>query len=185
MSYLFFGYLLVYLDLHININQHVIGLLPDFVGFILLTMGLKALSDGSPRFDNVRPFAVGMAVLTGIVYALNVVGVFGGRSWLSVGIGLAVTALTQYISYMVVMGIKDMEEKYQTDLNADSLKKTWIPMAVMAAVSYVGLLSFLLTVLCSIVQAVLVIVFLVQLNRTKKLWEAAQAARPPMETEQE
>ncbi len=172
MSYLFFGYLLIYLDFSFHIGSHVIGLLPDFVGFILLTVALKNLSGESARFDSVRPFAIGMAVLTGATYVLNLIGVFDSRSWISVGISLAATVLTQFVTYMVILGIRETEEKRDAYLNADMLKKTWIPMAVMAAVSYVGLLSGILTVVCSVVSAVLAVVFLFQLYKTKKLYDA-------------
>lgn len=172
MKSIFIGYLLIFLDFNFNLNGHVIGILPDFIGFILIAKGLQELSRESERFPKVRPWAIGMAVYTAVLYVLDLVGFNVDIQWLMLILSLIATSITLYISYSVILGVKDIEANRNADLNSEKLRTTYIPMAVLQVVSHLGIFIPYLAIVCSIISVILVIVFLVQLNRTKKAYEA-------------
>lgn len=43
MNHVFWGLLLIFLNFNITIDDSMIGILPDFAGFILIVLGLKSL----------------------------------------------------------------------------------------------------------------------------------------------
>ena len=65
MSSIFTGMLLVFLDFNINLGRSKIGLLPDFIGYIVMAGGLAELQSESESFAKVKGFAKGMAVIRG------------------------------------------------------------------------------------------------------------------------
>jgi len=66
--------LLVFLDFNINLGRSKIGLLPDFIGYIVMAGGLAELQSESESFAKVKGFAKGMAVYSGILYLLDLLG---------------------------------------------------------------------------------------------------------------
>ena len=82
MSNIFIGALFVFLNFTININGIKIGLIPDFIGYIIMVKGLAELENESPYFLKAKGFAKGMAVYTAILYAMDLFGLsynFGNR----------------------------------------------------------------------------------------------------------
>ena len=56
MKKLFWGFFFIFLDFNIDFDTIRIGLIPAFVGYLLLFSGLAELSEESPRFEKIRPF---------------------------------------------------------------------------------------------------------------------------------
>ena len=50
-------------------------LLPDWVGFILLYAACNELESESDMFQKPRPFCLGLAVYTGILWLLDLLGI--------------------------------------------------------------------------------------------------------------
>lgn len=57
MSNIFIGALFVFLNFTININGIKIGLIPDFIGYIIMVKGLAELENESPYFLKAKGFA--------------------------------------------------------------------------------------------------------------------------------
>jgi hypothetical protein len=169
MRNIFIGLLFVFLDFNLTFGASQIGLIPDFVGYILMIQGLAELQNLSPRFIKARPFALGMAVYTGILYMMDVFGI-GTGSILSFILGLISTLISLYISYNIVMGIKDIEAMDGRDLNAQGLYSVWTVLAILSLIIYVLLIVPILNFLCMIAGLIAGIVFLVSFNRTKNLY---------------
>ena len=99
-------------------------------------------------FAPIRPFAVGMAVYTGILWLGDLLGVTGQGSWLGTLLGLAAMAISLYVSWSVVQAIRDVESRREADLNSTSLKTAWTVLAVAQVAAYVlALLVSLLALL--------------------------------------
>lgn len=68
MKKLFWGFFFIFLNFHLNFNSYSLNILPDFVGYLLLFQGTKALGAESHYFRSIQPFTVGMAVYTAILW---------------------------------------------------------------------------------------------------------------------
>jgi len=170
MSNIFTGMLLVFLDFNLNIGRSTIGLIPDFIGYIIVDKGLAELADESYRFAKARGFAKGMAVYTGILYFMDLLGITNDNSAGAFILGLVSTLISLYISYSVVKGIEDMEVSRGKGLNAVSLNSAWKMNACFSLAAYLLILIPFLSVICMLVSLVAAIVFLVALNKSKKLY---------------
>ncbi len=171
MNNIFIGMLFVFLDFNLEFGATRVGLIPDFIGYILIVQGLTELTAGKDRFSRVRPVAIGMAVYTAVLYALDLFGMLlTTEPLLAFFLGLASTILSLYVSYGVVMGINDLEAALEQDLNARSLYTAWTVLAVLSLAVYMLSLIPVLSLVCLIAGIVVGIVFLVMLNKTKNLY---------------
>jgi hypothetical protein len=168
---IFYGLLFVFLDFDVTFGYSKVGFIPDFIGYILIFTGLAELTAGNDRFSRARPFAIAMAVYTAILYVMDLFAVplYLG-ALISFVLGLASTLMSLYISYNIVMGIKDLEAALGQDLNGGPLFSTWTALAILSLALYVLILIPGLNFICMIAGLVVGIVFLVLMSRTKNLY---------------
>lgn len=173
MSSIFWGFFFIFINFNLTVNQHVLNILPPFVGYLLLKRGTRDMEAESPLFAPIRPFAVGMAVYTGILWLGDLLGVTGQGSWLGTLLGLAAMVISLYVSWSVVQAIRDVESRRGADLNSTSLKTAWTVLAVAQVAAYVlALLVSLLALLGVIAGLVGIVWFLVALWRSRRNYEA-------------
>ena len=172
--------MLIFLDFNLNLGNLQIGLIPDFIGYIVMINGLMEMAGESQLFLKVKPYATGMAVYTGILYFMDLFGISASLGALSYILAIASTIISLYISYNIVMGVKEIEEKYNAILNGDSLKSTWTLLAVFNIIVYISLLIPALAVICIIVTFIVAICFLVAFSKSKDLYYEMEA-RPGKE----
>ncbi len=170
MNNILIGFLLIFLDFNLTLGNSQLGLIPDFIGYIVLRNGLAEMAGESPLFLKAKPYATGMAVYTGILYFMDLLGISASLGALSYLLAIASTVISLYISYDIVMGVKDMEEKYNAPLNGASLHATWTLLAVFNIVVYISLLIPVLAVICIIVTVIVAICFLVAFSKSKNLY---------------
>ena len=170
MKNIFIGFILIFLDFSLNIGNSKIGLIPDFVGYIVMISGLEEMARESTLFKKVKPYAAGMAVYTGVLYLLDLVGASVSLGALTYLLAFTSTAVSLYISYNIVMGVIDMEGKYNTPLNGDSLKSTWTLLAVFDVLTFVAWLIPPVAIICIIVYFIIAICFLFAFNNSKNLY---------------
>ena len=172
MNQICIGFLLIFLDFNFTFNQHVLGLIPDFAGYLVLLSGLRAMACESPLFEKIRPFAVGMAVYTGILYIGDLLGVTPSGSGLSIVLGILSTAVSLYISWAVITALRDVEEKREVNLNSASLLTVWKVVAVTNVVVYLSFFVPFLAILVILAALIANIAFLVGIWRAKGLYGA-------------
>lgn len=182
MNKLMVGLLLVFLDFNLTINNAKIGLLPDFIGYAVMLGGLSELSGESPYFEKIRPYTIGMIIYTGVLYGMDLIGFSASPGIYSYILAILSTVVSLYISYGIVMGVKDLEIRLHTPLNGESLYSAWIFLAVMNAVVYISLLVPSLAILCIIAALIGAVWFLVAFNRTKNLYNQRGDSQPGAET---
>lgn len=170
MRNIFSGFILIFLDFNLNLGNSTIGLIPDFIGYFVMIGGLDQMVGESTIFTKVRPFVVGMAVYTGILYFLDLFGISMSLGVLTYVLALTSMAISLYISYNIVMGVIDMEGKYNRPLNGDSLKSTWTLMAVLNVLTFVSLLIPLIAIISIIASLIVAIFFLLAFNNSKNLY---------------
>lgn len=171
MKNIFIGFILIFLDFNLNRGGNAqIDLIPDFVGYIVMINGLKEMYSESTLFMKVKPYVTGMAVYTGVLYFLDLVGVSVSLGVLTYVLAITSTAVSLYISYNIVMGVIDMEGKYNTLLNGDNLKSTWTLSAVFNVLTFVLMWIPPIAIICIIVSFIAAICFLVAFNNSKNLY---------------
>lgn len=163
--------LFVFLDFDLKFGSSKVGLIPDFIGYILIFVGLAELTAGNDRFSRARPFAAAMAVYTGILYGMDLLGIsYTLGTLIPFLLGLASTLISLYISYNIVMGVKDLEAALEQDLNSRPLYSMWIALAIFSLAIYAIILIPGLNPLCIIAGFVVGIAFIVLFNKTKNLY---------------
>ena len=98
MNKLFWGFFFIFLNFSLNFNGASLQLLPDWLGFILLYLACGELLGESEMFQKPRPFCVGLAIYTGILWLLDLLGIgadLGIFSWILAlaALGLAIPAV--------------------------------------------------------------------------------------------
>jgi len=171
MQQIFIGYLFLFFNFEIN----GIDLLPGFIGYILIFVGLGKLKNESSYFQKARPWAIVMTVFEILSFAELMI-----QTELSVLLfrilGLAGAAISIYIMYCIVMGIGGIEKTYSVPMGYEKLMLLWkIASVLRIAIAVVTLLPTELGVIISIelaiVGIIVNIIFLVHINKAKKAYK--------------
>jgi hypothetical protein len=150
----------------------VIGLIPDFAGYILVIRGLDKVSGESDYIPKARPFAFGMALYTGLLYLidlLGVVSVFDGIGFLA---GLISMLCALYLTSLIVKALREIELRRGADLQAANVTSAFHWQVVFQIAAYVLIFVSILNVLLIIASLIMSCIFLGRFNTTKNLYEA-------------
>lgn len=188
MKKFFWGFLLIFLDFNLSINQHSLNILPDFVGYLLLMQGTKELEGEESRFfRDVKPFAIGMAVYTAILWVGALLGITSEGGWLASILKLIAMMVSLYVAWALIQGVLELETQRAANLNGGTLYKWWKGIAavqtagwllsLMANLANMEILLTLATALI-IVGFVLTVLFLIAWWKSATAWEAL----PPRDT---
>ena len=151
---------MIFINFYVTINGHTLNLLPTFAGYILLYRAAGELLGESGRFGKLRPFAVAVAIYTGILWVGDLLGVTGAN-WLSTLLELA-----------ALQAILEMETHYGTDLNGTSARTAWfVLLAAQIAGTLGGLLLDALALMALIALLVGIIWFLAALWKCAGLYD--------------
>jgi hypothetical protein len=170
MSNIFTGFLFIFWDFHINLENFTIGLIPDFVGYIFLVKGITEMTSESTLFTKVRSASIGMGIYTGILYALDLFGMETQLGWLGVLLGVVSSIISLYISYTIVCGIQAIESFRAIDLNGNNLRSIWTYMVLIQIATYVALFIPVLAFILVIISVIITIIFLINFNTSKNLY---------------
>lgn len=175
MQFLFAGMLFVLLDFNLNLGSAVVGVLPAFVGYLLLAKGLKQMQAVQPRFGKVRLWAQVAAVYTGILYVLDLTAALAGLQLFSYALGLVALIASIGISYQIVEGILGIEAQKNCDLQGKKLKTMWGYMTAVLLAGYFCQWIPLVGGICAVAVFILNICFLVAFyNTTAQYRELSQ-----------
>ena len=183
MSGIFWGFFFIFLHFNLNFNGHTLNLLPAFVGYWILVRSMDALSGESELFGALRPFAIGMAVYTAILWVGDLLAVTSSGP-VSMLLGLLSTLVSLYIAWGVSRAVEDMERTRSADLGAVGLRKAWVALAIGEAlallasgVAMLGLGALVLGILGLVVALVGIVWYLVALWSTKTRYEALHVGK--------
>lgn len=173
MSQIFIGYILVFFNIGIN----GFDLLPDFIGYALIFVGLGRLATESENFAKARPWALGMSLWCVVAVLLSSFVIWGYAADLLWAV--AVNFVMLYIQYLTVCGISDLEKLVGRDLGSQSLLQMWKVIALSCMTALVlmyipNYFSVLLGALLIVVMFVAQIFFLVYFYKAKGLYAAAR-----------
>lgn len=174
MNLLFYGLLFLNLNLTLNIGNNVINLLPAFIGMILLAKGMNRLRAQSRYFANSSSMALMFSFYAAAVWLMDFFGVTPSLAQqISLGIGIAQTAMVVYLTYILTIGMKELEKVVHADLNADSLKLFWYFSLVLNIGTYIGIWVPIIALLCLIMNFFISIVYIVTFYKGAKNYNQA------------
>ena len=171
MKALFAGMLLVFLDVNIGIDRYILDVLPDFVGYLLMTRGLKALYRQSGSFSKALPLAQGMIVFSGVLYVMDLLAVTIYDRFVSFCLGLAGLVCSLVLSHWIVSGVGDLERNRGWDLEGEKLRSMWLYAAVIQSIAYLCGWIPLVGQIGAVGAVVMHVCFLVAFYRSKDLYE--------------
>jgi hypothetical protein len=172
MGSLFWGLFFILLDFNVTFNTCVLGLLPDFVGFLLILRGLKELQQYSAEFVKIQPVVILMAVSKFITYLLDLTGVTAQNQTVMAVVGLVFLLFYLYIEYEIICGIRDMERVLEMDCNARPLLSLWKVIACFGILAnLVYIFAPAVSILFLIVLVIADLVFLYTFYQAKKLYD--------------
>lgn len=171
MTYIFYGLILILLDFSFNLGNFTIGLIPDFIGYILMIKGLDEIINESEKFTKIRPYVQGMAIYTGITYVVDLFGISRSLGIVAIILSIVSVVMSLYITYHIIVGLKDIEGKRGIDLNSDKLYSLWIAMVVLWGLYYIVLIIPIIALIAILAVLGVSIIFLVEYNKSKKVYE--------------
>lgn len=137
MDKLFWGLLFVYLDFKITLaDAVVIGLIPDFLGYIFILQGCDSLLEESVYFRRGKVWAFGMVIWSVILYGMDLFNLSAGLSVGNILLGIAGMAAGLMVSWHTVRGVLDMERARSLELQGEKLRSLWLAMAVLEVFGY-------------------------------------------------
>lgn len=172
MKELFVGLLFVFLDVNVGIQNHILDVLPDFVGYLLMQRGLEKLSEESRYFEKARPLALGMTVYSAVLYVMDIMAATVQARFVSFCLGLAAMVCSLLMGFWTVSGVQDMEHRRGWDLEGEKLRSLWLYAAVIQCIAYLCGWIPLVGPICAVGAAVMHICFLVAFYRSENLYEA-------------
>lgn len=172
MEKMFFGMIFVVINYTLTLGNMRIELVPQFLGYIGLTLGFSELADINPGFLRLRPFAIGMAVFTGAVFAFQLVGFVEQWAYFVLLAALLLSSAAKFILlYRVIDCIRELELMIETSLDSDRLIHSWrILLAANIAVYLLLFVPFLALIGFAAAFASGVY-FLVRFYKTKQRYE--------------
>ena len=177
MSKIFIGFLFVFLNLSFKLDDtHVINLLPDFIGFMLLYLGTRELREESRRYITAAPWLLVLTAYGIASWLMKLLGIDGG--WVASLLELVAAGVTYYATWLVIKGFGDIENNNRVEIGAAQSMHSWKICAILNIVA-VGLSWVpVLSVLLMLGMVVVTILLLVSLNKTRKLYDAFRLLKP-------
>jgi len=173
MHKIFIGLLLVFLDFNLDLGTSRIGLIPDFLGYISILQGLKEMENKSVNFLKVIPVTKLALILSIVIYILDLAGLSlnPDNRILPVAFGIVMTIISLYISYYIVQGVFDLQEKTGYDLNGNKLHTAWKLVAVFSVLVYPMFFILGLNIISIVLAFVFHIYFLHYFNITENTYK--------------
>lgn len=132
MGKIFIGMFFILLDLNVKVPSayegmyYIIGLLPSFVGYLLIALGLKQFSGRNKFFDISGKVSWIMFALTLLSYGLNATGFVYSAMMLSFILGLLIVAGTILVPFIIIKGAQAEERKTGVFWNTRMMLNFWL-----------------------------------------------------------
>jgi len=108
------------------------------------------------------------AILSTVVYFLDLVGLSAQLGYIATGIELCFTAFALYICYTIIVGIRELEKKNHVDLFAKKLRINWMLLVVAQFVIYVTIFVPQIFLICMVVSIAFTVSFVMAFRSCKR-----------------
>ncbi len=139
MNYIFWGFFFIVFNINIHFGATLINFIPNFIGYILMIKGIDTLKHLVPRFEKIRGFCIGMAVLTSFIFVIALLGISGRFNALFIPIRLLSFTIGLYPQYHILRGLKDLAQKKAVSSEKYMPIRLWIIVAIGYILGYLVL----------------------------------------------
>ena len=171
MNKLFWGFFLIYFNFSLTANGSTLQILPAWLGYLMLYLACSELQGESELFQKPRPFCVGFAVYTGILWLLSLLNISANLGIVSWILGLLSVCLSLYVGKLIIDALANVEIRRNYDLCIAHLRNVWTLMAICSAASHLLVIVPALALGCATAAGFAVIFFLIALHGTRKAWQ--------------
>ncbi len=177
MDKLFWGAVLLLLDWDLTTaSGNVIGLIPDFLGYILMIFGAKEVNHWSKNFRKLEKTAMVFAIYAGISWIQDALNVTGGTlSFVGIVLGIMSVVIRMLSLWWIIKGLLAVEEQTGFELKASFMKIMWLCLTVVTVITFFAGLIPVLRDICGIAAMILAVCFLAAFFRTKCYFDDAMA----------
>ncbi len=165
---------LLFLDFDLTLGTVAIHIPPDFIGWILVIVGLREIKKISVYFGKVIIPSIFLAVYTGILDLKNVLAIATGDSLLDFIFSVIVVIGSFYVLYYIIKGVLDIEQNRQISLKGEILDSRWMLMLIFYIVGIIFSIIPFVVIIAIVAMLVVNIMFLVAFYKTQKLFYQAQ-----------
>ncbi len=182
MSLLFFGYLLVLLQLNVPVAGYPIDVLFDFVGYFFLAKAAAELAGESESLKKtVLPCKAMIPVSLAITVCLTL-GVLSGIPAVGSVLRLLPKLAAIGILYYQIKGVSEIEAKYNYLMKGHKLRRDWMILAVAMIAGSVSVYQTV-AVIAAYAELIFAVMFMLDLNFAIKSYNGKVMA--PTKEEQE
>ena len=126
------GLFFITMELTIARGNMIIGLLPDFVGYFLLMMGLREIAHENDFFyKNIR-FSFWVGAMSLMAYVMDLIGATMLGQYQSLLMQLVLVVLEPICLLRVVRGVRQVEKDYEIDAKGKWMLAVWVVMTVLS-----------------------------------------------------
>ncbi|HBL83846.1 MAG: hypothetical protein A2Y17_08100 [Clostridiales bacterium GWF2_38_85] len=185
---LFIGELFVFLYFHIN----GLDIIPDFVGYIIIAVGLNSLIKYNYRYSQARNCAIGLIFLSLVnLYQNNSLQIPPLLRTISIIIGIAYIIIEIYMIYNILIATAAIADECGYITLSQKLHIEWKTILTLklitAADTYLIVLipNLVMIILLIITGFAAVILFLVTLYKSYKTLDGKFPIKPPQQIHQD
>lgn len=171
MKKICFGMFFILFDFYITFETNKIGFIPDFLGFLLIFLGLKQLERESIFFTKAKPCAIILGIYASVLYFADLMGQIHLFGDFGIVITTIATILNIYMIYQIILGIQKIEKVKDVDLNSLDLMNKFKIIVILEVLTYCFLIGPMLELIVVIVYVVFCILFLFSFKTTSDLYE--------------
>ena len=160
MKLICLGLFFIYFDIPVEIGSRTVGILPAFVGYLIIIYGVSSLKSTFPAMEKLKSIAGVGAVLEFFCFLLPLLNVgFGVGLEGKFFLGLQ-TAVPVVLTYHIVNAIRLAEKSRQWDLRGGLVLAFWVVLTVCNLAIYVVNLTAMGSTMIPLVGMVICLVFL-------------------------
>lgn len=171
MKFIFLSFIFLFFDFSIDVGSFTIGILPAFVGYLLLRKGVKEMAAEYKPFADVRYISGWMAIFMGVIYITKLLRVWSMLGLAATILNVLTLFISFYVAFIVVKGISEMEKKYAVDMGSDRMTAFLKALAIFQAAALILTFIPVLALACSVFCVVFAVIFVVTVYKAWKAYE--------------
>ena len=171
MKKILLGLIFIFFDFRLFLGILTVNLLPDFVGYIIIYLGIKEMIKYSKKFREAIPSTIAGICLTSFFTLLNFF-VINPSDSIFYSSGLVSMMLIIYISYKIILVIREIEINGNRKYNTKFLTNCWKAFTIVTLVSCLSIVFPAFYIVMSIASIIVIILYLISFHRTIKLYNS-------------
>ena len=167
MGYLLVGLALLFFDYDLSFGTALIGVIPDWLGYLLIYFGLRKIRE-CRLYTAARRVAVCAAVYSLAAWLADLVGLTAWETPLPTILLVLSAAVQLLVTFLITRGIQELESSQEIKVGGKRLMIAWLVTAAATVLFYLLIPLSALGLVGAAVSLVAEIVFLVFFYQVKE-----------------